>query len=105
MKSLKCDGCNYSCELITNLPIYPDCPGALNDKRDWIEQEVKCGGGVEGQPEIDIRVPELYWKHRCEAAEEFIAKSPGDPDVNSEQIKAYAYWKRFLDIKPETYAG
>lgn len=45
----------------------------------------------------------LYWKHRCEAAEIFIAKSPCDPDITEGQIKAYAYWKKLCDIKPKDY--
>lgn len=45
----------------------------------------------------------LYWKHRCEAAELFIKKSPCDPDITKEQIEAYAHWKKLCDIKPEDY--
>lgn len=46
---------------------------------------------------------ELYWKHRCEAAESFISESPCDPDITEKQIKAYAYWKKLYNIKPEDY--
>ena len=39
-KHYECTECeNYICELKTNLPVYPDCPGGLNDKRNWIEKQ------------------------------------------------------------------
>lgn len=37
-----------------------------------------------------------YWIKRCEAAEDFIEKSPSDPDITSEQVNAWIVW---LDIK------
>lgn len=37
-----------------------------------------------------------YWKSRALAAENFIDKSPCDPDIYDEQIKAHRDWQ---DIK------
>ena len=51
------------------------------------------------QQQVSGDFAELYWKHRCEAAELFIAKSPCDPDITEEQIKAYAQWKKLCDIQ------
>ena len=40
-----------------------------------------------------------YWKKRCELAEEFIEESPCDPDITSEQIKAYDEWQRYVKLE------
>lgn len=34
----------------------------------------------------------LYWIKRCAAAEDFIAKSPCDPDITESQYTAYIEW-------------
>lgn len=36
------------------------------------------------------------WKARCELAEDFIDKSPCDPDIYNEQLKAYQKWQTFI---------
>lgn len=46
----------------------------------------------------------LYWRHRCEAAEELIDKIPCDPDVYSGNAeKAESHWKKLCAIIPEKY--
>lgn len=37
-----------------------------------------------------------YWKKRCELAENIEAANPCDPDINSDQIKAYKEYNYFL---------
>ena len=37
-----------------------------------------------------------YWVKRCLAAEDYISKSPCDPDIYPDQIEAYGIWQ---DIK------
>ena len=39
---------------------------------------------------------EEYWKTRCLAAEDYIAKSPCDPDITKEQIKAHEIWSQLV---------
>jgi hypothetical protein len=39
-----------------------------------------------------------YWKTRCELAEKFIDKSPCDPDIYEDQLKAWNEYQEF--IKP-----
>jgi hypothetical protein len=41
-----------------------------------------------------------YWKQRCEAAENYIDKSPCDPDITGDQIKAYAEWRDISRTEP-----
>ena len=36
-----------------------------------------------------------YWKKRCELAEDYISKSPCDPDIYVEQMDAYNEWEKF----------
>jgi len=38
-----------------------------------------------------------YWKARCVLAEKFIKESPCDPDVTTEQWKAYMDWQYYKD--------
>jgi hypothetical protein len=42
------------------------------------------------------------WRDRCLAAEDFIAKSPSDPDITEEQMKAYEKWQRIVEGNPDT---
>lgn len=37
------------------------------------------------------------WRSRCLAAEDYIAKSPGDPDITEAQEKAYEKWQRLVE--------
>lgn len=37
-----------------------------------------------------------YWKQRCSLAEKCLEESPCDPDVTSEQIKAWDAYHKFL---------
>jgi len=41
-----------------------------------------------------------YWKQRCLAAEDFIEKSPCDPDITDAQTEAYEKWKLIRDNIP-----
>ena len=41
----------------------------------------------------DLIEEKFYWKLRCQLAEDYIQKSPIDPDINAEQIIAYQYWQ------------
>lgn len=41
--------------------------------------------------------PESYWEKLCHAAERYIEESPCDPDITSEQIKAYIEWKDIVN--------
>jgi hypothetical protein len=41
----------------------------------------------------DLIEEKFYWKLRCQLAEDYIHKSPIDPDINAEQIIAYQYWQ------------
>jgi hypothetical protein len=36
-----------------------------------------------------------YLVKRCELAERYIEESPCDPDITSEQLKAYQEWQNF----------
>lgn len=38
-----------------------------------------------------------YWHKRCELAEDFINKSPDDPDVTNDQFEAYLKWRKFKE--------
>lgn len=71
----------------------------LNDLYFWCENYFS----IPIEPPVKPVDCELYWKHRCEAVEDFVRKSPCDPDIYEDQIKAYAYWKKLCDIKPEDY--
>lgn len=44
-----------------------------------------------------------YWEKRCLAAEYFISKSPCDPDITSEQIKAHLIWQDIKDQSPDCH--
>ena len=37
-----------------------------------------------------------YWKERCLLAEDYISKSPCDPDITPEQLEAYNEWRLSL---------
>lgn len=39
-----------------------------------------------------------YWKKRCELAEEYIEKSPCDPDITAQQYEAFIAWEEFKNI-------
>ena len=36
-----------------------------------------------------------YWKKRCELAEDYISKSPCDPDTYVEQMDVHHEWEKF----------
>lgn len=38
---------------------------------------------------------EKYWRERCTLAEEYIDKSPCDPDITDNQWKAYQDWQEW----------
>lgn len=38
-----------------------------------------------------------YWRKRCMAAEDFIEKSPTDPDITPPQIEAYNNWQQIKE--------
>ena len=38
-----------------------------------------------------------YWRSRCQAAEEYIAESPCDPDIYESQLKAYQAWMKIVE--------
>jgi hypothetical protein len=54
-------------------------------------------GGSDGWisvEELDAMTREKdYWYNRCYHAEQFIEKSPGDPDIYDEQIIAHQKWQ------------
>jgi len=70
---------------------------------EWITKNFEPKKQVKVEPEVSDDFAELYWKHRCEAAELFISESPCDPDITEKQIKAYTHWKKLCDIRPENY--
>lgn len=37
-----------------------------------------------------------YWKERCKLAEKCLEESPCDPDITSEQIKAWEEYHKFI---------
>ena len=37
-----------------------------------------------------------YWKHRCLLAEKCLEESPCDPDITSDQIKAWNAYHKFI---------
>lgn len=37
-----------------------------------------------------------YWKQRCELAEKCLEASPCDPDITSDQIKAWSEYHKFI---------
>lgn len=39
----------------------------------------------------------MYWKDRCQKAENYINESPCDPDITEKQIKAYSEWKEMIE--------
>lgn len=39
-----------------------------------------------------------YWKRRCELAEDYVNKSPCDPDITDEQFIAYERWEEFKKL-------
>jgi len=41
------------------------------------------------------------WRERCLAAEDYIAKTPGDPDITEQQVKAYEKWQRLVEADPD----
>jgi hypothetical protein len=41
------------------------------------------------------------WRERCLAAEDYIAKSPGDPDITEAQVKSYEKWQRLVEADPD----
>ena len=53
-------------------------------------------GNAESIAEMEIKLGErMRFKQLAEAANNFINKSPGDPDVTAEQLKAY---QRYIDL-------
>ena len=75
-----------------------------NDSRAYDEYELKLMtafakeyhaeqlriGGVSGIAEAD------YWSERCKQAENIWEKSPCDPDITDEQIKAHSEYHNFI---------
>ena len=89
---------------IIALQVYPIEPNII---KDMLKKLRNINKQLEKVSRVELPVKpadcELYWKHRCEAVEDFVRKSPGDPDVYGDQMKAYVYWKKICDIKPEDY--
>lgn len=44
----------------------------------------------------DLESRRAYWQERCELAESYIRKTPCDPDVTKDQLKAYREWQDFI---------
>jgi hypothetical protein len=60
-------------------------------------QSLQRPGGSDGwisEAELDAMTKEKdYWYNRCYHAEQFIEKSPCDPDIYDEQIIAHQQWQ------------
>jgi hypothetical protein len=44
----------------------------------------------------DVTKQSIYWNARCLLAEKYIAASPCDPDITTEQLRAYQDWQEVL---------
>ena len=40
-----------------------------------------------------------YWEKRCKLAENFIDKSPCDPDITNDQMRAFEEWQSFVQLE------
>jgi hypothetical protein len=67
------------------------------DAMEEYAQSLQRPGGSDGwisEAELDAMTKEKdYWYNRCYHAEQFIEKSPCDPDIYDEQIIAHQQWQ------------
>lgn len=97
---------NYSCvcaEIYTRRDMVdPDC--VYHEHGDTIKELMQRWASIqckERDAEIESLGMELdalakvkdYWYNRCYQAENFIEKSPCDPDITAEQIEAHKIWQ------------
>jgi hypothetical protein len=70
---------------------------AIHIKLASYAQSLQRPGGSDGwisEAELDAMTKEKdYWYNRCYHAEQFIEKSPCDPDIYDEQIIAHQQWQ------------
>lgn len=65
----------------------------LNDKlSNEAQSQPSCLGAVSGSLLSDVD----YWKQRCLLAEKCLEESPCDPDMTSDQIKAWNAYHKFI---------
>lgn len=68
----------------------------MSTEKKSLENEIQpsCLGAVSGSLLSDAD----YWKQRCLLAEQCLEESPCDPDITSDQIKAWNAYHKFINI-------
>lgn len=83
----------------------------IDSAREWISKLCKTGGKAwslrippDFEKDPDMVFGEIcrrieHWEARCNAAEEYIEKSPCDPDIRPEQLIAYRKWRELVEAQ------
>ena len=81
-------------EMVRSLQHYLETTPKEKIQEDWDKVSTM---GLKGPTVEEYFNPESYWEKRCRAAELYIEESPCDPDITSNQIKAYIEWKDIVN--------
>lgn len=119
-RKFKCTGCGEDrpCYLETNkessiFDLYTEdkltCVLDVTNRTGFNWEEVEANGATTGEKQCNLPVVSGsaleadYWSERCKLAEAIEEENPCDPDVTSDQIKAWSNYHNFIKTKGQRH--